>query len=156
MVIQNRLFSLVVAMMMCAIGLARGQVSPFTAVRFEDNDRMVVQYEGEWVELVSIGGVGTRELIRGSMLEFGSLWEKRIGEDLLDVFEAMGVALERHDAIDLEFRRGDGVVSVSDAPMTRANRQLVFDHNVRMAPISRRSSRDRAESWNCRSTSSGA
>lgn len=138
MVIQNRLFSLVVAMMMCAIGLARGQVSPFTAVRFEDNDRMVVQYEGEWVELVSIGGVSTRELVRGSMLEFGSLWEKRIGEDLLDVFEAMGVALERHDAIDLEFRRGDGVVSVSDAPMTRANRQLVLDHNVRMAPISPR------------------
>ncbi len=135
MLIQNRLWLLVVAVVMCVAGLARGQVSPFTAVRFEDNARMLVRYEGAWVELVSIGGVDTRELIRGSMLEFSSLWQKRIGEDLLDVFEAMGVELDRHDAIDLEYRRGEEVVSVKDAPMTRANRGLVLEYNNAMAPV---------------------
>ncbi|MFG0299747.1 MAG: S41 family peptidase [Phycisphaerales bacterium JB047] len=131
-----RLTAMMVWMLMCVAGLARGQVSPFTAVRFEDKARMIVRYEGEWVELVSIGGISTRALVRGSMLEFGPLWEKRIGEDLLDVFEAMGVVLDQTDTIDLLLRSGDDLVSVSEAPMTRANRALVLEYNLMNEPVS--------------------
>lgn len=107
-----------------------GQVSAFTDVEFVE-DGIRVEYEGAWYELVSIEGVSAGELVAGSKEAFGSVWRKRIGEDLLDVFAAMGVELAPEGGVALRLRRGDGsVLEVEDAPMTRANRQRIWRANV--------------------------
>ncbi|MFI4896218.1 MAG: S41 family peptidase [Phycisphaerales bacterium JB059] len=108
----------------------RGQVSAFTDVEFV-GDRVRVEYAGTWYELVSIEGVSAGELVAGSKEAFGSVWRKRIGEDLLDVFAAMGVELAPDAGVALRLRRGDGsVLEVDGAPMTRANRQRIWRANV--------------------------
>ncbi len=108
---------------------AFGQVSPFTRVEFEDDGRVMVTLDGERVELVSIGGVGVGDLVAGSKHAFEERWQKRIGEDLLDVFDAMEIKLDRVDVIDIEVRRDGAVARVDEAAMTRANREQVWEHN---------------------------
>ncbi|MEL6497287.1 MAG: S41 family peptidase [Planctomycetota bacterium] len=110
-------------------GAAWGQVSPFTAVEFEEDGTLMVTLDGERVALVLLGGVPTAELIAGAKREFGDDWQKRIGEDLLEVFEALEVELDSEDVIDVVIFRDGEFVEVMDAPMTRDNRQLVWEHN---------------------------
>ena len=61
-----RLAALAALSFLC--GIAWGQVSPFTDVRFEEDDSVHVEFNGAWVELVSIGGVATEDLVEGSKL----------------------------------------------------------------------------------------
>ncbi|MEL6796603.1 MAG: S41 family peptidase [Planctomycetota bacterium] len=110
-------------------GSAWGQVSPFTRVEFDADGTLVVTLDGERVPLVLLGGVPTAELIAGAKREFGDRWQKRIGEDLLEVFEALDVELDSEDAIDVVIFRDGEFVEIADAPMTRSNRMAVWEWN---------------------------
>lgn len=66
------------------------RTAPWTGVRFED-DGLEVEVDGEWWRLGSIDGVGADDLIGHSKRAFGSRWQKRIVEDIVEVLAAAEV-----------------------------------------------------------------
>ncbi|MCC7387144.1 MAG: hypothetical protein IT431_00095 [Phycisphaerales bacterium] len=112
-----------------AVGQARAQVSPFEAVDWSEAPRVRVQVNGEWWELVSIHGVGFERIYNHALETYGSQEraQKRIDEDLLEVLGGLGTAPPRETvALELRPEGGGDVIRMDAAPMTRANRQLLW------------------------------
>ena len=112
-----------------AVGHARAQVSPFEAVDWNEAPRVHVQIDGDWWELVSVHGVAIGDLYAHALGVYTDpqMAQKRIEEDLLEVFESYGVK-PPEGTVGLELRpeRGGEIVSMDAAPMTRANRQVLW------------------------------
>lgn len=98
------------------------RVSPFTDVLVGD-DGVEVEYEGSTYHLVSINDVPTDVILNSSRTHFGSQWERRFVEDLVEVLAAMGVPPET--TVKVVLRNESGQTKSVRAPMTSENRQLV-------------------------------
>ncbi len=100
--------------------------SPFTRVDLKDGTAQV-EFEGKPYELVSINGKTTEQILDSSRRRFGSsLGEKRFIEDLPAVLGGLGLNPDE-TAVDLVLIDSDGkTVEIKDAPMTEANRALVY------------------------------
>jgi hypothetical protein len=98
--------------------------SPFTDVAV-DGDAADVEFRGARYELVSINDAPTKAILTSARRRFDSQGEKRFIEDLPEVLGGMG--LEPKKAVSLVLRDADGnEVHVADAPMTAANRDVVY------------------------------
>ncbi len=113
------------------------KVSPFTEVGF-DADKPLVHYEGKRYELKKIDGIPAAKLIAASKRAFGRKWQKRIAEDLCELFEAMGHHYGPTVSLELQPVGGGALVKVKAARMTRENRKQV-------RAMRRRRGRPRAE-----------
>jgi hypothetical protein len=74
------------------LGLAQEapeKASPFTAVKWED-EKPLVQFEGDWYEFVSIDGIGREELIAACRKDSERRWQKRFSEDLVEMLKKLG------------------------------------------------------------------
>ena len=65
------------------------RVGPFDAVR-QVGEVLEVLVSSEWAELIDVGGVAASELMTVARRHYGSLWLKRLGEDLPRVFHDAG------------------------------------------------------------------
>ena len=114
--------------------VASAQVSPFERIDF-DGERIIVTVMGERAELVTLGPVTAAQLVDGAKRYDRDRWRKRIAEDLLDVFDSMGVQLPSRDAIDVCIRRDDGdVITLQAVPMTIENRQAIWKRLTQESP----------------------
>ena len=105
------------------------QRSPFTDVRFEGEESLRVEVEDAWYRLLSIEGVTTKTLVEHAKRVHRSKWQKRIGEDLVDLFEEMGKTLGDTADLELQPMSGGEAVTRADVPVTRANRQRILARN---------------------------
>ncbi|HEY3395237.1 MAG TPA: serine hydrolase [Lacipirellulaceae bacterium] len=100
------------------------KLSPFTAVRFED-EQVVVAYDGQTYQWLEFNGIKVDDIVTASKKQFGGQWQKRISEDLVELLWGMGhrpgntVKLRLRDLKTIED------IVVANAPMTEENRALV-------------------------------
>lgn len=120
----------VAVILACVSGPALGQVSPFEDVEWSESGLERVMVGGEWWEPVSIEGVTFDALYRVALAEYGraDLAQKRVDEDLFEVFEKMGSSLEG-DSVTLELRdpATGRVVVLDSVRMTRDQRNALRD-----------------------------
>jgi CubicO group peptidase (beta-lactamase class C family) len=102
------------------------KVSPFTAVRWEDS-QPEVEVNGEWFKLVSIDDVSITKIIDFSKTTYGDLWQKRFGEDLVELMAGMGH--EPSESVRLAvvplFPKDAKEQILEDVPLTEANRRAI-------------------------------
>ena len=98
------------------------KISPFTEMTFEEEGKIIAEYEDIRYELAAIGGITGSGLVKASKKHFGERWQKRIREDIADVLIAAGIP--ESDRVDLELKdlKTGAVRTVFDAKMTRENR----------------------------------
>lgn len=103
------------------------KLAPFTAVRWA-GDRPEVQVDGAWRGIRSIDEVSIDDILAFSKKEYGSKWQKRFSEDLVELLSAMGHPpgdVARLALTDL----ATGDVETVTAVMTRENRAAVLLFN---------------------------
>ncbi len=64
------------------------KVSPFTDVSFK-GDRVFVTYEGRNYEWLELDHLAVKDIVESSKDQFGSRWQKRVAEDLVEVLWGM-------------------------------------------------------------------
>ena len=101
------------------------KVSPFTKVVFE-NSNVVVDYDGKTWQLLSIDEITADKIVASAKEQFGSRWQKRIAEDLVEVFDGMGHQVEKSVKLVLKDRKTDDTRAVEEAPMTHENRKMIW------------------------------
>ncbi|MFG0244241.1 MAG: S41 family peptidase [Phycisphaerales bacterium JB054] len=120
----------VAAVAACVSGPVLGQVSPFEDVEWSDAGLERVMVNGKWWEPVAIAGVEFEALYAFALEEYGrpSLAQKRVDEDLLDVFARMGSPLGG-ESVSLALRDPETglVVGFDSVQMTREQRNALRD-----------------------------
>ncbi len=100
------------------------KISPFTAVRFED-EQVIVAYVGQTYQWLELNGIKVKDIVTSSKKQFGERWQKRISEDLVEVLWGMdhkpGNKVKLR-LLDLKTKR-DFVVE--NARMTKKNRDAI-------------------------------
>ena len=126
--IQTLVLSVILVAPTNAYGEDPSQLAPFTAVRWE-SESALVQVDGEWFTLHSIDGVSTEDILAFCKKTYASLWQKRFGEDLVQVLTEMGN--EPGDTVDLVLKpvSGGDKIEKKGVPMTSANRRSVLTSN---------------------------
>lgn len=100
------------------------KLAPYTDVRWEE-DMPVVQIDGEWHLLFSIDGVDAKEIVAFCQMTYGAKWQKRFGEDLVQVLSEMGHAPKDTVRLDVLSTGPDAMRSFKEVAMTAANRRKV-------------------------------
>jgi hypothetical protein len=120
------------------------KLSPFTEVRYESDDVVVVRFRNELYQLVSLDGIPTKRILQSARDQFGGLWQKRFAEDLVEVLWGMDHQPGKTVRLELREPKTDKVITIDDAAMTEENRWQIWEarNNVvfreRRAPGNRR------------------
>ena len=101
------------------------KLSPFSRVSCQ-GDVAMVTYQDQTYQLVSLNGLTTKQILDFCKQRYGSGWEKRFAEDLVDVLVGMGQEVSTTCALVLRDRTGK-TITVQRAPMTNALRQQVYE-----------------------------
>ncbi|TKC13238.1 hypothetical protein FA048_06425 [Pedobacter polaris] len=109
--------------------LALEKASPFTAVRWE-KEQPFVQFESEWYRLEKLDAFTKEELLDFCKKEFGSKWQKRFSEDLVDVLQGLGY--QPNIKVVLQLSK-DGVSKTYTGTFTSENRNSAVLYNKSMA-----------------------
>lgn len=98
------------------------KAAPWNGVRFV-GEGVEVRVDDAWHELISIDGLATKEILAFVKEEYGSKWQKRFGEDLVEVLSRMGKA--PGGSVALVLRKGGAEVRLPKVAMTKDNRRAV-------------------------------
>lgn len=120
-------YSLVVlGTLLCCEAAAQSypKVSPFSGLRFEEN-APVVKVASDWYTLVSIDDVPANQIVAYSKRTYGNRWQKRIGEDLVELMAGMGK--QPGDTVRLVVSPVGSSTeqTLERVAMTRANREAI-------------------------------
>lgn len=100
--------------------------SPFTKVTCLW-DAVTVEYDGHTYKLVSIEGISAKQLLEFCRREYGLQWKKRFSENLVgQVLTPLGKQPSDHLSLVLEELQTGKTKSIAKAPLTRENRQAVY------------------------------
>ena len=132
------------------------KTAPYTGVRWVQSPavadvgpqtRVQVQLQGRWWELVSIAGVLAADIEGFSKENYGRRWQKRIGEDLPQLFAQMNKPLGQRVDLVLKNPQTGAVTALEGVPMTQANRRAVRDSNRADATDRRRGGEASDSRW---------
>lgn len=104
------------------------KASPFTAVKWE-NDQPVVQFDNEWHHLEKLDAFTTKELLDFCKEQFGSIWQKRFSEDLVEVLQGLGY--QPHVKVTLQLSK-EGISTTYTGTFTSENRRSSLRYNRSM------------------------
>ena len=103
------------------------KVSPFTNVRFEEQ-QILVTHRGEEYQWLEIDGIKVEDIVAAAKKRFDQRWQKRISEDLVDVLGGM----EHYPQDTVRLRLRDLVTNqqrvIDEAPMTQTNRSAIWEN----------------------------
>lgn len=119
------------------LGLAQDapeKASPFTAVKWDD-EKPLVQFEGEWYEFVSIDGVSREDLIAACRKDSERRWQRRFSDDLVEMLKKMGKTPKTSVALVLA---KDGKNVEKTGTLTEENRRKVSRFKPEGAPAAPR------------------
>jgi hypothetical protein len=103
------------------------KLAPYTAVRW-DGDVPAVEVDGHFYRWRAIDHVTVEQLLAFARKTYGSLWKKRVSEDLVQVMTELGQAPGEKVTLRLtDADSKDEIVRVE--PMTHENRQQVWRAN---------------------------
>jgi len=100
------------------------KLAPYTDVRWGE-EVPVVRIDGEWHLLYSIDGIDVKEIVAFCQRTYGAKWQKRFGEDLVQVLSEMGHAPKNTVRLDILSTGPDATRSIKEVAMTAANRRKV-------------------------------
>jgi hypothetical protein len=100
------------------------KLSPFTAVRFED-ERVIVDYDGQSYQWLELNRIKVDDIVTSSKTQHGGQWQKRISEDLVELLWGMGHRPGNTVKLRLRDLKTKQDVIAENAPMTEENRALV-------------------------------
>lgn len=109
--------------------LALEKASPFTAVKWE-NGQPVVRFDNEWYHLEKLDAFTTKELLDFCKERFGSKWQKRFSEDLVEVLRGMGY--QPNVKVTLQLSK-DSISNTYTGTFTSENRRSSLHYNRSMA-----------------------
>lgn len=101
------------------------KLSPFSGLRWKDESPEVMVGE-TWYSLLSIDGIEAAEIVTFCKQEEGRRWQKRFGEDLVEMLSRMGQKPGKQVDLELLSLEDGKKVSLADVAMTRANRQAIW------------------------------
>lgn len=104
------------------------KASPFTAVKW-DNGQPIVQFEDEWYHLEKLDTFTTKELLDFCKERFGSRWQKRFSEDLVEVLQRMRYQPDVKVTLQLS---KEGVSNTYTGTFTSENRRSSLLYNRSM------------------------
>lgn len=102
------------------------KASPFTAVKWPNEDQPMVKFKDEWFTLVKLDNHITKELLDFCKKEFDDKWQKRFSEDLVEVLTEMGTPPSHNVALVLE--KDSNQIQVTGT-YSAENRQKVYLYN---------------------------
>jgi len=102
--------------------LTLAKASPFTAVRWE-KEQPIVQFEDEWYQFEKIDGLGKEVIFDFCKKQYGSKWQKRFAEDLVEVLTALGHQPDVKVALKLS---KNGVSNTYTGTFTSENRNKLL------------------------------
>lgn len=105
--------------------LEQEKASPFTAVKWE-KEQPVVQFDNEWYQFEKLDGFGKEELLGFCKKQFGSRWQKRFSEDLVEVLQGLGY--QPGTKVSLQLSKG-GVINIYTGVFTSENRNSSILYN---------------------------
>jgi hypothetical protein len=100
--------------------------SPFEAVRWHES-QPEVKVDGQWYKLVSMDDLAASEIVAFSRRTYGNLWQKRFEEDLVELLTLMGHPPQDRVTLVVQSLTSPETRTLKDVPMTRANRQAIWD-----------------------------
>ncbi|NUM54317.1 MAG: beta-lactamase family protein [Candidatus Hydrogenedentes bacterium] len=100
------------------------KLAPFTDVRWAE-DAPVVEIDGEWHLLFSIDGTDVKDIVAFCQRTYGDKWQKRFGEDLVQVLTEMGQKPRDTVKLDVLSTATPVARTTKDVAMTSANRRAV-------------------------------
>ncbi|TDQ11827.1 S41 family peptidase [Pedobacter metabolipauper] len=101
------------------------KASPFTAVKWE-KEQPVVQFDNKWYHLEKLDDFREEELLDFCKKQFGSKWQKRFSEDLVEVLQSLGY--QPNIKVDLQLSK-DGVLNTYTGIFTIENRHKLLLYN---------------------------
>jgi hypothetical protein len=105
--------------------LNAAKASPFTAVRWE-KDEPVVQVDQEWYHVKKLAAFTKEELVDFCKKEYGSKWQKRFSEDLVEVLHGLGYRPDTEVTLQLY---QNGVLKNIVGTFTTENRRRSVSYN---------------------------
>jgi hypothetical protein len=108
------------------------KVAPFTDVRFE-GEQVIVTYDGKAYQWLEIDEIKVEDIVSSSKRRFGSKWQMRVAEDMVDVLWGMGHRPGETVRLRLRDLKTDQEVLIESAPMTEQNRSEVYRNRSRSA-----------------------
>ena len=115
------------------------KASPFTAVRW-DNQEPIVEFANEWYRLEKIDAFKTQDLLAFCKKKFGSKWQKRFSEDLVEVLRELGYQPDLKVSLQLA---KDGVSKIYSGMFTIENRNSSVLYNKSLIETQTHSDRHR-------------
>ncbi len=109
----------------CGQKLQLEKASPFTAVKWENN-QPIVQFNAKWYTLEKLEMLTTKELLDFCKQNFGTKWQKRFSEDLVEVLKEMDTP--PNEKVKLVLSQGTKQINVIGT-YTLENRQKVLKYN---------------------------
>ncbi|UZR96332.1 S41 family peptidase [Chondrinema litorale] len=106
--------------------LSLKKASPFTAVKWTDEDQPIVKFNDEWHTLIKLDKHTTQEILDFCKEEFQDKWQKRFSEDLVEVLTKMGTPPNQQVALILEKDSKEMQVT---GTYSLENRQKVYQYN---------------------------
>lgn len=101
------------------------KASPFTAVKWE-NDQPIVQFKNVWYRFEKIDNFSEKEILDFCKKEYGTKWQKRFSEDLIEVLQGLNYAPNEKVVLELSL---DNDTKVFTGILTYENRQLCLNYN---------------------------
>jgi hypothetical protein len=86
-----------------------------------------VQVGDEWFKLVSLDELPAAEIVAFSQRTYGDKWRKRFEEDLVELLTRMGHPPQDTVTLVVQSLTSYQKRTLEDVPMTRANRQAIWD-----------------------------
>lgn len=105
------------------------KASPFSAVKWE-KDQPVVQFENEWYNFEKLGHFSKEELLVFCKDQFGSKWQKRFSEDLVEVLQGLNYQVPEKVGLQLSKQ---GVLYTYTGIFTVENRNRSVLYNRTLA-----------------------
>ncbi len=101
------------------------KTAPFTAVKWLQNNPYVM-VDGEWHLLVDLEGTEASQIVQFCQKEYGSKWQKRFSEDLVEVMQTMNKPLPTTVSMTLI---KNGTTRTAKKLMTKENRKAAWEYN---------------------------
>ena len=108
------------------------KLSPFTKVDFE-GEKVIVTYDGKAHQWLGIDDIKVEDIVSSSKQQFGSKWQMRVAEDLVEVLAGMGHHPGETVRLRLRDLKTNQKVFIEAAPMTEENRSMVYWYRSRSA-----------------------
>ena len=101
------------------------KVSPFTDVQFE-GEQVTVCFEGSAYQWLEIDSIKVQDIVLSAKQRFGSKWQQRVAEDLVEVLSGMDHKPGKTVRLRLRNMKTDEELLIESAPMTEQNRSEVY------------------------------